>query len=130
MDPVIYEESRQRLVRLSHTFSVGALVMTILLASIPYVAISFACLAILFAIMSKGYGCKFTPESKSSVITSVIAIVVSIGIIAYAVITLFTNPEVRQGVIDYAEMLYGEDYEEMLGFSFEELFNGLFGGQQ
>ena len=130
MDPVMYEESRLRFVRLSHTFSIGALVMTIMLASVPFVAIGFACLSILFALISKGYGTKLTRDSRASVTTSVIAILVSVGIIVYSFVMLATNPEVRQSVIDYANMLYGEDYEEMLGFSFEDLFNGLFGGLQ
>ena len=103
----------------------GALV-TMMTVFFPFI---LGGLAIIFALLSKGYGKKMIPQAKIGFGCGIagLSMVVILTISSYAI--LFSNPEMlaeigQQYDAMYEEM-YGNSAEEQLGMSFEDMFDDM-----
>ena len=100
---------------------IGAL-FTILTVFLPLL---LGGLAILFAILSKGYGKKMLTQAKVGLACGLggLLSVVTIFTASYAV--LFSNPdmlvEIGQQYDEACEDMYGQSAEDMFGISFEDM---------
>ncbi len=129
MDPVLYEASRQRLVRLSRNFGIAALLFALMFSAFFPVIIGFACLSILLAFLSKGGGLKIDSSAKVGVTAGVIAMIISVTVLLSGVLRLYTNAEYRESFISTSEALYGDTYRELYGIDIGDLINSVFGGK-
>lgn len=90
-----------------------------------FVPIIFGGMAIVFAILSKGYGKKMLTQAKIGLACGLAGFGITIGIVAYSVITIFINPDIliqigQQYDTTY-ESMYGQSSKEAFGFSFEDV---------
>ncbi|MCR5278401.1 MAG: hypothetical protein K6E19_03070 [Lachnospiraceae bacterium] len=124
----MYEESRQRMIRLARNFGFAALIFSFLFASFFPVIIGFACLSMVVAYLSKGNRPVLDKQAKAGVIAGIVAIVVSVSIFASGIIKLYNDAEYREQFISISEALYGDAYKELYGIDLDELFGSVFGG--
>ncbi len=82
-------------------------------------------LAIVLALLSKGYAKKMSGPARIGCTCAITGICITVFILAYSAITIFTNPNLliqlgRQYDATY-ESMYGQSAEDAFGFSFEDM---------
>jgi len=127
MDKYLYEEYRLKMAHRARSFGIAAIASAAVLFSIPYIAIGLGFLAILFAILSKGYKPHLDRDAKFGVGISIIAICVGLTILGSTFYKLYTDADYRNSVTQAVDMLYGDSYEEMYGESFSDMMDTFFG---
>lgn len=127
MDPVIYEQSRSKMARTGMAFGVAALVSSIIFFTMPFVAMGFAGFGILFTVLSKGNLPKLAKEGHIAIATSLVALLVSVGILVSVFSALKNNPDYRKNVVELMSSVYGEDFETVYGISVEDALNETLG---
>lgn len=102
---------------------VSAFMMTV------YFPFILGCLAILFALLSKGLSPKLVKQAKAGIICAIAALAVNVSIIVASISFMFSNPDL---LIDVAktydtqiEKLYGVPSEDILGDSMEDVVNDM-----
>ena len=128
MDIYMHEELRHQMAKKARNTALGALACSVILFSIPYIAIGLGALSILFAILSKGYHPKLEKDAKSGIRMGIIALCISLGILGSSIYKLKTDVAFRNDILDTIDSFYGEEYENLYGESFSDMFNELIGG--
>lgn len=118
-----YLSSKARFESLARSFGIGALVCAFFFSSLPIVPIGFGFLAILFALLSKGYSNKLSQNGKYGLYLGIVAIVASILITCFTLYRIMTNSEYRNSIISTMQSVYGDVYEQEYGIDIEEMFN-------
>lgn len=82
-------------------------------------------LAIILALLSKGYGKKMILQAKVGMICGIFGLVVA-GVIIFSVLaTMISNPDlliqIGQHYDAMYENLYGQSYESLNGYSYEDI---------
>lgn len=97
-------------------------VFTMLTVFLP---LAFGGFAILFAILSKGYGKKLLVQAKVGIGCALAGIGVTAAMFLSSLIMLLGNPEILvqigQQYDAVCEDMYGQTSEEMFGYSFEDM---------
>lgn len=85
------------------------------------------CLAIVFALLSKGYGKKMLTQAKVGFGCGLAGLSLVIVMLASTYVMLFSNPdmltEIGQQYDAAYEDIYGQSMEDELGISFEDMLN-------
>ena len=95
--------------------------------TIMTVILPFICggLAILFALLAKGYGKKLLTQAKIGIICGIGSLVMTVGILISSIALLLQNPDLLIGIgQQYDELIedtYGESTEDIYGTSFEDM---------
>lgn len=95
--------------------------------TIMTVILPFICggLAILFALLSKGYGKILLTQAKIGIICGIGSLVMTVGILISSIALLLQNPDLLIGIgQQYDELIedtYGESTEDIYGTSFEDM---------
>lgn len=99
-----------------------AAIFTTMTVFLPIVC---GCLAILFALLSKGYGKKMITQAKVGLAFGTGSLVLTVILFFASFNLLISNPdilvEVGKQYDATCESLYGQSSEEILGFSYEEV---------
>lgn len=128
MDKYLYEETRLRMAHRAKALGIWALVLSIALASLPFIGFCLGALAIVFGFISKGYKEKFDKDVKIGFITALAGIVIAVSITGSAFYKLYTDPVARKEVFELSEYLYGDTFEEFYGESFSDVYEKIYGG--
>ena len=128
MDSTLYEENRLKMAHRAKSFGFAALMCSVILFSIPYIAIGLGFLALLFGALSKGYKPKVDRDAKFGMTFAAIAIAIGIGVISSSFYKLATDAEYRGLVSEALDGIYGETYEEMYGENPSDILDEWFGG--
>lgn len=118
-----YTSAQQRFEGLSRSFGIGALVCAFFFSAVPFIPIGLGFLAILFAILSKGYALKLGALAKNGIICGIAAIAVSLFISVASLSRLMLDSEYRETTISTMETFYGSEYEELYGIDIREMFD-------
>lgn len=95
--------------------------------TIMTVILPFICggLAILFALLSKGYGRKMIIQAKIGLICGIGSLVMTAGILISSMVLILQNPDmlidIGQQYDELIEDTYGESAEDIYGISFEDM---------
>lgn len=99
-----------------------AAIFTTMTVFLPIVC---GCLAILFALLSKGYGKKMITQAKVGLAFGTGSLVLTVILFFASLNLLISNPDI---LVEFGkqydatcESLYGQSSEEILGFSYEEV---------
>lgn len=99
-----------------------AAIFTTMTVFLPIVC---GCLAILFALLSKGYGKKMITQAKVGLAFGTGSLVLTVILFFASFNLLISNPDI---LVEFGkqydatcESLYGQSSEEILGFSYEEI---------
>ena len=99
-----------------------AAIFTTMTVFLPIVC---GCLAILFALLSKGYGKKMITQAKVGLAFGTGSLVLTVILFFASFNLLISNPDI---LVEFGkqydaacESLYGQSSEEILGFSYEEV---------
>jgi len=122
-----YEELRYKMSSYSKGIGIAAIVSAFILPGFFILPMGLGALAILLAILSKGYNYKLGKNEKLGVILGSIAIGISVLISAYAVTTVISHPDELREIVESADSIYGEDYKEIYGKSLMEMYDELLG---
>lgn len=128
MDRYSYEDTRIRMAHSARNVGLFALLFSIVLGSVPFLSVILGALAIVLAILSKGPYEKMLKEAKNAVYTGLFGIVIGVGIFAFTIYNLINNDEYRNQVLEYADMIYGQEYQELYGDNPSDLVNQFIGG--
>lgn len=95
---------------------------TIMSVFLPFL---FGGLAILFALLSKGYGKRMLNQARIGLICGIGGLCVTVSLLASSAVMLLKNPDMLTDIgrkYDEAiESMYGESTEEIYGESFEDI---------
>lgn len=90
-----------------------------------FLPLAFGGFAVLFALLSKGYGKKMIVQAKIGFICGLAGIGVTIAMLVSSIAMLLSNPdllvEIGQQYDAVCEDVYGEPAKDMFGFSFEDM---------
>ncbi len=112
----------------SERFGIIALGSAFFLISVPYIALIFGGLAILFAFFSKGAGHTYPKDAKTGLWTGCTAITIALIVFLSVLVLLKFSPDYRNSIAQYMDTIYGDTYSEILGDeSFSNILNNLFG---
>ena len=95
--------------------------------TIMTVILPFICggLAILFALLSKGYGRKMIIQAKIGLICGIGSLVMTASILISSMVLILQNPDmlidIGQQYDELIEDTYGESAEDIYGISFEDM---------
>lgn len=128
MEMYNYNASKARLERLSRSFGLGGLIFSAFSNAFPFIGIGFCCLALIFALLSRGFGRKLSREAVSGLLTAVAGIVLSFSILGYNTYKLINDDAYRNETLEIFDTMYGETYEEMYGINMKEYINELITG--
>ena len=128
MDSYLYEETRLNMVRRARNFAVASLSCSIILFTVPYIALGLGFFAILFAFLSKGYRGKMDREAVTAVKFAIVGIVISAGTIFAVTYKLATDAEYRNSITSTVDSFYGDTYKDEYGAMPSEIINRFFGG--
>lgn len=128
MDRYTYEENRLKMAHKAHSFGVAALACSVLLFSVPYFAIGFGFLSILFAVLSRGYKPKIDHDAKVGMTFGAIGILIGITVLGSTTYKLYSDKEYRNTVTSMIDEVYGDMYEDEYGRSFSDIINEFFDG--
>ena len=67
-------------------------------------------------------------KAKNAVYTGLMGIVIGVGVLAFTVYNLFNNSDYRNQVLEYADMLYGQEYQDIYGGKPSDIVNQFIGG--
>lgn len=129
MNPFLYEFSRRRFSGAARSFGIGALVCSIFFGSAPFLPIGLGCMAILLAILSKGYNDKPDPFAKTGIYCSIAAIIISLSVSAMTLGRFMLDKNYRDEQIALFDTLYGDLYEETYGYDITSMINSYFEGK-
>ena len=107
MDRYLYEETRLNMVRRARNFAVASLSCSIILFTVPYIALGLGFFAILFAFLSKGYRGKMDREAVTAVKFAIVGIV--IGALRIVFIILWFIFVIFMSITDYDS--YYDEYD-------------------
>lgn len=127
MDKYLYEENRLKMAHRARSFGVASLASAVVLFSIPYIAIGLGFLAILFAVLSKGYKPHVDRDAKFGIGIAIVGICIALSVLGSTFHKLYTDAEYRNNVTAVVDQLYGDTYEEVYGENFTDTMNRLFG---
>ena len=127
MDQYLHEETRLKMAHRAKAFGIAALASSVILFSIPYIAIGLGFLALMFGILSKGYKPSFDKDAKFGMGLSVVAICIGVGILGSTVYKLYNDTDYRNSILNTIDQFYGEEYEDAYGESFSDMFNEMIG---
>ena len=116
------------MIRLSRNFGIAALAFAFMFSSLFFIIIGLACLAILFALLSRGKRAHIDKTARVGVIAGAAAIIVTLSILGSNVYRLYNDADYRNSVIEMSDAMYGDVYREVYGIDFAEAFNNMFGG--
>lgn len=95
---------------------------TMLSVFLPFV---FGGLAILFALLSKGYGKKMLTQAKIGLVSGIGGLCVTVALCVSSMVMLLRDPdlllEIGQQYDAVIENMYGQSTEEIYGESFEDM---------
>ena len=128
MDPYSYEENRQRVSRLSRSFGIGALAFAAIFNSVPFLGFGFACMSVLFALLSRGTTRKLDKNAKFGLGAAIIAIVICVSVTCYSVFTFVYNDDYRTELLTQMDELYGDYYTEAYGETPSEMMESILEG--
>lgn len=128
MDRYSYEDTRIRMAHTARNVGLFAFLFSIILGSIPFISVILGALAIVLAILSKGPYEKMLKEAKNAVYTGLMGIVIGVGVLAFTVYNLLNNSDYRNQVLEYADMLYGQEYQDIYGGKPSDIVNQFIGG--
>lgn len=90
-----------------------------------FLPLAFGGFAILFALLSKGYGKKMVIQAKVGMGCALAGIGVTAFMFISSFVTVFSNPdilvEIGQQYDAVCEDMYGQSSEEIFGYSFEDM---------
>lgn len=90
-----------------------------------FLPLAFGGFAVLFALLSKGYGKKMLAQAKVGFFCGLGGIGVTFVMLLSSAAMLFSNPdllvEIGQQYDTVCEDVYGQSSEDMFGFSFEDM---------
>lgn len=92
--------------------SVVCAVLALASSCVIFASMFFAGLSIVFAVLSKGGDVRLSMTGKTAVIVSAASLIFSVFLTVWSVVTVMSDPEMRQS--------FYEQYEEMTGISLEE----------
>lgn len=107
--------------RMSHramVLGIGSIVLAFMY--MPYFSVPLAFFAILFGLLSRGYSSTPSKEAKIGLISAVMGIVIAVAITYKAFTAFVTDTEYRNNVLEAAELMYGETYQEMYGIDLSD----------
>lgn len=126
MNKNTYEEAKNRMSKNAMVFGLISFVISIVLCFMPYLSLPCASLAIIFAILSKGYSKSPDSQAIVGIVSGVLGITVSITVLFCVLISLKINPEYRNEVALMLNKLFsGSDMYPSTDF--QELLNRFFG---
>lgn len=96
---------------LATTASTIGLVSIALIVSV-YLSIILGGIAIVLAILSRGEDGKLLPQAKKAIGFGSVAIVISYVILVNSIISIMTDPELRNSVNKFSQSLYGESFDD------------------
>lgn len=128
MDKFMYEETRLKYAHRARSFGIAAIASSLILYAVPYIAIGLGFLAILFALLSKGYKPKIDKDAKFGVIFATVGIVISVGVLGSTLYKFFNDVEYRNTILSTIEELYGDEYEELYGEDIGDMWDSMTGG--
>ena len=84
---------------------------------------TFICggMAIILAILSKGYNTKMEKNAKIGIITGIIGIVLQISVLGFSIYNIIHVPEFREQFNSMYEQLYGEPVDDSLNEILDEM---------
>lgn len=84
---------------------------------------TFICggMAIVLAILSKGYNTKMEKNAKIGIITGIIGIVLQISVLGFSIYNIIHVPEFREQFNSMYEQLYGEPVDDSLHEILDEM---------
>ena len=128
MDKYLYEESRLKLAHKAFSMGIWALALVIIFSFIPYIGMGLGCLAIVFAVLSKGYKSSIDKDAKIGIGLASIAICIGVITVGSSFYKLATDSVFRSEVFsfveEYSNAMYGDEeateeimdlYEDLLG---------------
>lgn len=124
MNDYTYLDNQKRMAVTAMVFGIIALFFSY---NLFFLSIPAACFAALFAFLSRGYQKTLHPKARIGLITGAAGVLISILIIGTTLHSLKTDPEYRENIAKYADMLYGDTMEEETGESYSDLINEWFG---
>lgn len=102
-----------------------ASLFTVLTVFLP---LAFGGLAVLLAVLSKGFGKKMAIQAKTGFICGLAGVSATVVIFISSVAMLFSKPdmlvEIGQQYDAVCEDVYGQSSEDLFGFSFEDMMEG------
>ena len=128
MDKYIHEEARLKMAHRARSFAIASLIAAVVLFSIPYIAIGLGFMAILFAILSKGYKSSIDKDAKVGVVVATISIAIGVSVIGSVFYKLKNDDAYRNTLFSIINEYYGDEYSELFKESFPGLFDGIEGG--
>ena len=123
-----YLQSQLKMAKKAMAFGIASAVFGVMY--MPYFAVPLAAFGILFALLSRGNGSAVLKEAKIGIITGLAGAVIAVTVTVKVLNALNTDEDYRNNIIEYAEMLYGDDYEELYGESLGDSMKELFGGEE
>lgn len=128
MEPYVYEEARQRMIRLSRNLGIAALVISFMFSPLFFLVIGLTALSVLFALLSRGKRAHIDKTARTGVIAGAVATVITLGMLGQNVYRLYNDADYRNRLIETSEAMYGDAYRELYGIEISDLFNDFFGG--
>ena len=122
-----YIFKQTKMAKTAMAFGIAAIVFALIY--MPYFSIPLGCFALLFAVLSKGNSFSFSREGKIALLTGVAGIAIAVMIFAKVYNALATDADYRKNIAEYAEMLYGDTYEELYGESIADMMEEMFSGR-
>lgn len=78
-------------------------------------------LAIVLAILSKGYNTKMEKNAKIGIVTGIIGIVLQISVLGFSIYNIIHVPEFREQFNSMYEQIYGEPVDESINEILDEM---------
>ena len=128
MDKFAYEETRLKYAHKARSFGIAAIASSLILYSIPYIAMGLGFFAILFAILSKGYKPTIDKDAKFGILFATIGICISVGVLGTTFYKFFNDEAYRNQIFSTIEQLYGDEYEDLYGESITDMWDSYTGG--
>ncbi len=124
MNPQEYIYRQHKMSRLALSFGIASVIFNFML--MPYIAIPLGCFAILFAALSRGNSLSFSKEGWIALIAGLAGVIIACSMFVKVYNALTTNEQYRNDILQYAETLYGDQYEELYGESLSDIMERLF----
>lgn len=113
----------QKMALTSLIFGVGSVFTT----ATVFLPLIFSGLAVIFALLSKGYGKKMLTQAKIGIISGIAGLCITVFMFISSFALLISNPDILTefgAQYDAAcEAVYGQSSEEIFGYSFEEIMD-------
>ena len=124
-----YLFSKTKMRARAKALGIAAVTCAVIFFTAPYIALVLGSFAILFGVLSLGGEEKASKDSKVSIISGLIAIIIAVSMFASVYFSLRNNVEYRHNVEEYMDTIYGTLYEEEYGEKFSERMEKFFAGR-